>query len=165
MFFETGGDGPEMQEALDEVAVAIKERTESWDIDPVRHRLEVGPSALVLQLLTQRIAVVGAVGQRDLLGTEIIEHVDGATPVMGLALGHLAHDRIAVAIDKGMDFGRQSAARAPQASGWSVVPFRGLRAPFFNVGCMLMNTDRRGVDDLQVAIAASRIGQKKRSSR
>ncbi len=137
VLFKAGCDSSEMldfaEEPLDVVAVSIEERAECRDVDPVRHWLDIGPSALFLQALAQRIAVVSPVGKQDLSGTEIVEHVVGAAAVMRLALAQLERDRIAVAVDQRMDFGRQSAARTPHASGWSVVPFRGLRTPFLTL--------------------------------
>ena len=55
--------------------------------------------------------------------------------VVSLALGELERDRVAVGIDEGMDFGRQSASRAPHASGSSVVPSGGgvSRPPFLTL--------------------------------
>ena len=137
VLFEAGGDGSEVfdliEKPLDEVAVAIKERAERRGIHPVRHRLDVGPGSLRLQIGTQRIAVVGAVGEEDLAGAEIAQHVGGTAPVMGLTGGQFERDRQPVGIDQHMDLGRQSAARAPHASGRSIVPFRGLRAPLLTL--------------------------------
>lgn len=135
VFFEARGDGPEMlelvEEPLDEVAVAIEERAEGRDVDAPRHGFDVGPSATLRQAFTKRIAVIGAIGQQGLAGTETVEQIACALAVMGLALGELERDRIAVGIDESMNLGRQSAARAPHASGWSVVPFGGIPRPPF----------------------------------
>ena len=111
--------------------VAIEEGAEGRDVDAPRHRLDVGPGAALRQALAECIAVIGAIGQQGLAGTEAREQIARALPVMGLAFGELKRDRIAVGIDDGVDFGGQPASRAPHASGWSVVPFLGLRrAPF-----------------------------------
>jgi hypothetical protein len=126
VFFEARGDGSEMfdlvEEPLDEVAVSIEEGAEGRDVLASRHRLDVRPRTALGQILAEPIAVIGAVGKQDLAGAEMVEHIVGALAVMGLTLGEFERDRIAVGIDQGMDFCRQSAARTPHAAGWSVVP-------------------------------------------
>ena len=68
MLFEAGGDGPKVlefiEEALDEVAVAVEERAECRLVDPAGERLDVGPGTAAGEAVAERIAVVGAVGQR-----------------------------------------------------------------------------------------------------
>ena len=83
------------------------------------------------RLVAQRIAVIGAIGEQDLAGAEAVQHIAGAPAVMGLAFGQLERDRIAVGIDEGVDLGRQSAARAPHASGCERRALRRLRRPPF----------------------------------
>ena len=96
--------------------------------------LMLAQGAALRQALAECIAVIGAIGQQGLAGTEALEQIARALPVMGLAFGELERDRIAVGIDESVDFRRQSAARAPHVSGWSVVPFLGLRpAPFLTL--------------------------------
>ena len=83
------------------------------------------------QSFAQGIAVIGAVGQQGLAVADAVQHVLGAAAVMGLAFGQFQGERIAVGIDHGMDFGGQSAARAPHASACRDVPSGGfLLAPF-----------------------------------
>src|SRR5579863_5719515 len=135
VFFEARGHGSEMlelvEEPLDEVAIAIEERAEGWDVDAPRHWFDVGPSPALGQAVAEGIAVISAVGQQGLAGTKTIKQIDCAPAVMGLARSELERDRIAVGIDESVNFRRQSAARAPHASGWSVVPFVGFRrTPF-----------------------------------
>ena len=129
VLFEAGCDGSEMleliEEALDEVAVAVKEWAEGRDVLAVWHRLDVGPGPA--QGIAQPVAVVSAIGQRDLPVADAAEHVDGTASVMGLALGQLQQDRQAVGVDKRMDLGGQSASRAPHASGVRLVPKGGVR--------------------------------------
>ena len=74
------------------------------------------------RLLPQAVAVVGAVAQQDLARAQVIEHVGGAAPVVGLALGELQSDGQAIGVDQGVDLGGQAAARATHATG-SVVFF------------------------------------------
>jgi len=135
VFFETGRNRSEMfefaEEALDEVTIAVEEGAEGGDVDPSRHRSDVGPGSLISQGFTQGVTVIGPIGEKRLAGAHIVQHVAGALAVSGLALGEFERDRIAVGVDQSVDLRRQSAARAPHASGWSVVPSGGLRTPFF----------------------------------
>jgi hypothetical protein len=55
----------------------------------VGHRLDVGPSAAFGEALAHGVAVVGAVGQQDLAGLHLLQHVLGAPAVVSLPLGHL----------------------------------------------------------------------------
>ena len=84
-------------------------------------------------VVTQGIAVVGAIGQEDLARPEARQHVVGALAVMGLPLAELEGDGQTVGIDEGMDLGGQSAPRAPHASGSKLVPSGGLRPPFLTL--------------------------------
>src|SRR6185437_10806900 len=134
VLFEARGDGSEMldlaEEPLDEVSIAVEEGTEGRNVDASRHGFDVRPGTAICQALAKGVAVIGTVGKQNLTGAELVEHIAGAFAVMRLALGEFERDRIAVGIDKGMDLCRQSAARAPHASGSSVVPFVGLQPPF-----------------------------------
>ena len=80
------------------------------------------------------VAILTSVRKQSLAGADALEHVGGASSVVGLAFTQFQPDRIAVGVDHCMDFGRQPAARAPHASGCSDVPRRGgcgvLRPPF-----------------------------------
>ena len=53
MFFETCGDGPEMHDLIEiplaKTALAVEKWAEGWDGDAVRHRFDVGPSAIASQ--------------------------------------------------------------------------------------------------------------------
>lgn len=121
----------------------IKERAERGSPEALGHGWNVGESALVGNGGAQRVGVIGAVRQQDRAGSERVEHQMGAVSVIGLALAQDEADRQAIGIDHGMYLGRQPAARATPATG-SVVFFLG-------VGAMLVNTDRRAVDHLDVA--------------
>ena len=99
-------------------------------IGAVGHGLDVRPGAPLGQAVAQRVAVVGAIGEKDLAGPETVQHVTRTLAVVGLAFGELERDRIAVRIDEDVDLGGQSASRTPHASGWSSVPFGGFRTPF-----------------------------------
>lgn len=138
VFLEPRGDCAEMlefaKEALDQIAVAIEPRTEGWHVRPVRHGLDIGPGAPFGHLRAQGVAVVTSVGKQDLPRLDRVEQVGRGATVVRLALAQLERDRVAVGVHHGMDFGRQSAARAPHASGCIEVPSGGCRrAPFLTL--------------------------------
>ena len=66
-----------VEEALDEIAVAVEERAELWDAFAVRHWLDAGPCAAGCQSGSHGIAVVGAVGEQDAAFAKAIEHIAG----------------------------------------------------------------------------------------
>lgn len=70
-------------------------------------------------------AIVTSVRQQNLAGSNALQHVGRAWSVVGLAFVQLQPYRIAVGVDHRMNFGRQSAARAPHAAGCSDVARRG----------------------------------------
>src|SRR5512139_2815199 len=115
------------EEAFDEVAIAVEERTERRDTLTVRHRFDAGPCAAFGEARAHGVAVVGAIGEQDASLPEAVEHILGAAPVVRLALGQLEPDWQAGRIDQGMDLGGQAAARATHATG-SVVFFLALPA-------------------------------------
>src|SRR5690606_7615002 len=67
VFFVSRGDGAEVlefvEEALDEVSVAIKKGTEGRRVEASGHRFDARPGAAFLDRLTQSVGVVGAVSQ------------------------------------------------------------------------------------------------------
>ena len=104
-----------VEEAFDQISVAVKMRTEGRHVLAGRHRLDVCPCAALGEALAQRVPVIGTVGQKDLPLDQGVQHVAGALAVMGLTFGQLQGDRQPFGIDKGMDLCRQPAARATHA--------------------------------------------------
>ena len=131
MLLEARGDGPEVleltEEAFDEIAVAIEECTERWLLSAPGDRLDVRPRAARRKALAQSVAVVGAISEQDLTAFERLDQIDGAPPIVRLAFGEFEADRQAIGVHERMDFGGQSASRAPHASACSDVPSGGLR--------------------------------------
>src|SRR5215204_749442 len=126
-----GCDCPEVlelvEEAFDEVPGAVEERAEGRLVAPTGEWLDVGPHASRRHRLAEEIAVVGAVCDQDLAGSEVAQQVGGAAAVVSLPFGELEDDRQAVGIDEGVDLRRQSASRAPHALGSRLVPSGGRR--------------------------------------
>jgi hypothetical protein len=58
-----------VEEALDEISVAIEVRAESRDVLAVRPRLDVRPCSSLIEALARFVAVVGPVGQKDPFST------------------------------------------------------------------------------------------------
>ena len=106
-----------VEEAFDEVAVAVQERAEGGDILAVRHRPDVGPCPLLGQTVSAFVAVVSPVAEQGLPRTEHAEHIVRGAAVMGLPLGQLESDGAALGIHQGMNLGGQAAARPSRASG------------------------------------------------
>src|SRR5215468_1159778 len=140
MLFETCSDGTEVlqpiEETLNEVAEAVEERAEHWNVHPACLRLDVGPAAPPGHFLAQSIAVVGAVCEQDLAFADHAQHTGSAGAVMGLTFGQLQQNRESIGIGKGVDLRGQAAPRAPHAAGVSVTPSGGIRffrSPFLTL--------------------------------
>jgi len=135
MFFETRGDGPEVldlvEEALDEVAVSVEEGAECGLGLAMRQWPDAGPPALVGEPLAQGVRVVGPIGQQDLSFANGAQHILGRAPVVRLSRRQLEPDGQSIGINQGMDLGRQTASRAPHASGVSGTSGAGVGPPFF----------------------------------
>ena len=129
MLLEARGDATEVFElvdqTLDQISEGIKLGTADRNIDAPWHGFDVGPRAAIGASLAKGVAIVTSVRQQNLTGSNALQHVGRAWSVVGLALAQLQPYRIAVGVDHRMNFGRQSAARAPHAPGCSDVPRRG----------------------------------------
>lgn len=106
-----------VEEPLDSVALPIDPGAEWKCFDAVRHGADVGPCAPRRHFGAQGIAVISAVGEQDVSGTEGFEHIGGRASVVGLALGQLEADRSSLGVNECMDLGGQAAARATHATG------------------------------------------------
>jgi hypothetical protein len=140
MLFEACGDGTEVlqliEETLNEVAEAVEERAEHWNVHPACLRLDVSPAAPPGHLLAQSITVVGAVCEQDLAFADHAQHTGSAGAVMGLTFCQPQQDREAIGIDKGVDLCGQAAPRAPHAACVSITPSAGIRffrSPFLTL--------------------------------
>ena len=89
-FVVSCGDCAEVFEFVEEAFDAVSEAIEPWvecrDVLAVRHRLDVAPSAALLEADAQVVCVIGAVGEQDLALAQFVQHLAGAAPVMGLSL-------------------------------------------------------------------------------
>lgn len=83
----------------------------------------------------------------DIALAEAVQHIVGETPVVRLALGQLKQDRQTESVDQGIDLCRQTAVRAPHATGSAV---------FLGIAGVPMNADRRAVDHLDVTLKSCR---------
>jgi len=73
-----------VEEAFDEIAIAVEERAEGRDAFSVWHGFDAGPCAACRQSSAHGIAVVGAVSKQDAAFTKTVEHVIGGPAVVGL---------------------------------------------------------------------------------
>lgn len=131
MLFEPVGDGAKVlepvEEALDKVAFGVGGFPRTIGLLSVRHRLDAGLDAPTLEISAKPITVIARIGDQGVARFHGGEHVVGALAVMGLAGRQLQRDWQTIGVDDGMDFRRQSAARAPHASGVNSVPNGGRR--------------------------------------
>ena len=127
-FLITGGDAAKMldgvEKPLDEVAFAVEREVAVpidlavgfwWDHRLDGARCEAGDEA---------IAVVSLVGEEG-IGLGLGSQGFGLRDVVNLAAGEAEYERISHGIDDGMDFRRETAARAP----YGLVETPILRAP------------------------------------
>lgn len=85
--------------------------------DAVGHGVDVGPCPAPGRRHAQRIAVTGAVGERDMARPDGAGPVGGGASVMGRAPGQPEADRGAGGVGGRMDPGGQPVPRAVQATG------------------------------------------------
>ena len=113
MLFVTSGDGAEVfelaEEPLDDIPITVEEAAEGGHVRPCRHWFDAGPAAFLLHPPSQSVAVIGGVGEQDLAFAKIVQHVLGASAVMGLTGRELQLHWQAVRIDEGVDLGSQAA--------------------------------------------------------
>ena len=87
MLFEARGDGKEVlelvKEALDQLPEAPKMGTEKGHVDAPWYGFDRGPRAEIEEFMTESVAIVNAVGQQNLAGAAALEHVGGASSVVG----------------------------------------------------------------------------------
>ena len=123
---EACGDAAEVfelvEEPFDEIALAVNlgiDRATDPDVALAR---DVGGSATGLDELDDGAREVAPVGDDIAVQVEALEQRRGGRLVGGLARGEDQADRQAAAVDDGVDFGAQSAARSSDGV---------IRAPFF----------------------------------
>ena len=120
MFVVAGRDGTEMldpvEEPFDPVAELVDAGAECGLLGSVVEWADVGIGALIGDLCPQRITVVAAVCEQDVVGRKRAQHVLAALAVVGLALRQLERDREAVAVDDRVDLGRKPAAGTSHAT-------------------------------------------------
>lgn len=99
-----------------------------------RDRPDDGLRADRREMVAQPITVVSGVGEQGLARPHRAQHVVRRSPVVGLSGGQLQGDRQAARVGDGVDLGRQTAPRAPQADGSNVSQTGGAggwRTPLF----------------------------------
>ena len=78
----------------------------------MHHRRDIGRGAGGFDLAAQPVGIVGFVGQHDGALAQVPEQVLGDRAVARLARRQDQFERQTIGVDKGVDLGRQPAARA-----------------------------------------------------
>ena len=91
-----------IEEPLDSVTLSVKPPDEGRRIEPVRHGADIAPSTESSEAFAKGIGIICSVGQENIAGLHGVEHVGGASPVMGLAFGQFQRDGQPGGIDQGM---------------------------------------------------------------
>jgi len=109
-----------MLDAIEEPFDLVAEFVDAWAegrwIDAMAERADIGVGATCGDLVSQRIAVVAAIGQQNAVWAERAEQLGTGRAVVGLPFGQLERDREAVAVDNRVDLGREPAAGAAHAT-------------------------------------------------
>ncbi len=101
------------EHAFDGVALPIEIGREAALPAPVGLGRDIRGSALRLDLAAHRIAVIALVGVQDFGGADVVEQDIGGDAVGYLTASQQERDRAAEAVGQRVNFGRASAARAP----------------------------------------------------
>ena len=99
-----------IEEALDEVALAVEPLAKAGLPAPIALGRDVGRGALVLDQFTDAVGVIVLVREHDGRRAEMIEQRVGDLPVMRLPSGQAEPDREALRIDNDVDLRREPAA-------------------------------------------------------
>ena len=114
--FVTRGYAPKMfdacEEALDQIAVLVQMRIVDPEFLSVGTRRDDRLSTAGLDTLNQGIGVVALVGD-DRIGLDIGDQVGGEVDIGDLTRTQDQSQRVAQGVHSGVDFGAQSASRAP----------------------------------------------------
>ena len=112
-----------VEEALDEVSLAVQGLVEMVRGYAVGLGRDVGPEPVPQRGFAQGVAVIGSVRQQNAVAVQRGEKVFDGGAVMALPGGQEKVDRIAAGVDQGVDLRRQT---APGTSHAAIV-----EAPFF----------------------------------
>lgn len=78
-----------VEETLNQIAISVEKWAERWFLATGGFGLNVGPAALVSRLLAKCVAIVGAVGEKNLARAQGVHHLKGGGVVVCLSLGEL----------------------------------------------------------------------------
>ena len=105
-----------VEEAFDEIALAIERLLPAEPSLAPDHVGNVGDGAAGLEMLPEPIGVVGLVGDQDGASLEVGQEGVGGGQIVGLTRSDQELDRPPLAVDAGVDFGREPAATAAHAT-------------------------------------------------
>jgi len=108
-FVIAGSNAPEVlelvEEALDQITLAIKCLAEAWFPFAIGFCRDVGNSALGLDQVADAIGIIGFVSKNDGARIETIEQAISGGAIMGLSGGQAEPDREPLRINDGVDLG------------------------------------------------------------
>jgi hypothetical protein len=110
-----------VEEALDEIALAVDAAVDRSVDEPLAGRGDMGFGAGGSDQVEQAVGVIATIGH-DVAASQAGQQIGRRLQVVGLAGGQHQADRQAVLIDDGIDLGAQSSTRAADGV---------IRAPFF----------------------------------
>lgn len=102
-----------VEEALDEIALSVQDFAVAPRHAPASRGRNAGPNAALAQKLPEPVRIVGLVGDEAAVGRQDIDQGGNGGEIVRLPWCQGQPDRQPAAIDHGMDFGGQAAARAP----------------------------------------------------
>lgn len=104
-----------VEEALDEVALAVERLAEAVLPLAVRFGRDVRHRVLGLDQLADAVRIIPLVGEQDRVRSKPVEQRVGGPAVMDLTGGEAQPDRPALCVDERVDLGREPASRTTQA--------------------------------------------------
>jgi hypothetical protein len=102
------------EETLDEVAFSVERLAEAGLASTIGLGRNVRFGTLAFDQGADAIGIIGLVGDEDRAGAQAIEQPVGGRCVMGMSSSEAEPNRQALGVDKGVDLGRQPAARATE---------------------------------------------------
>jgi len=106
------------------IALLVKLMAEDRRFDTIGHGADISPGSTFIEPFTKGVGVICPIRQKDIPRQHGVEHILGASPVVGPTFGQFQEDRQPHSIDESVDFGRQTALRATHATGSGLFFYR-----------------------------------------
>ena len=105
-----------VEEALDEVALAIDSLLPAEPFVAPAHIGNVGDGTAGLDVSPEAVGIIGLVGDDDRASLEIGQERFSGRQIVGLSRRDQDSERPALTVDESMDFGREPSSTAPHAT-------------------------------------------------